>query len=52
MKVVGPVLVTLGLAALLVVGVAAVNWREGLFVLGGTALVTAGSVIMGRNSRS
>jgi hypothetical protein len=50
-KILGPVLLTLGLAALLVIGLAAVNWREGLFVLAGTALVIAGSVVMGRESR-
>jgi hypothetical protein len=50
-KVLGPVLVTLGLAALLLVGIAAVNWREGILVLAGTALAVAGSVIMGRESR-
>jgi hypothetical protein len=50
-KVLGPLLVTLGLAALLIVGVADVNWRAGILVLAGAALAVAGSVIMGRNSR-
>lgn len=51
-SVAGPLLLTLGLAALLVVGVTAVNWRAGILILAGTALAVAGSVIMGRNSRS
>jgi hypothetical protein len=46
--VLGPLLVTLGLAALLVVAVAAVPWRDGLFILAGTALVIAGTAVMAR----
>lgn len=46
--VLGPLLLTLGLAALLVVAVVAVNWREGLFIIAGTALVIAGTAVMAR----
>lgn len=51
MHVLGAVLVTLGLAPLLVAGFSGLPWSQGIWVIAGTIALLAGGVILGRQSR-